>query len=216
MLRLAAGEDRALNELIDRWGERVASFLLRMTGNHSVATDLAQEVFVRLYQSRDSYRPSAKFSTWLFTIASNLAKNHRRWAARHPTVSIDADEARDHGPLHEPVSRGPTPDDALVDAERNHAVRQVFLSLPPDLRETMTLFLDEDMGYAEIAATLGCTTKAVETRIYRARQLLQALDPIASASLHHNVPTCWTSCCGTVRLHIMRAMGPDRDRVQFR
>ena len=83
MSRLAAGDDLALNVLMDRWGERVASFLHKMTGSRDTAVDLAQETFVKLYQARDRYRPSGSFSTYLFAIASNLARNHARWKSRH-------------------------------------------------------------------------------------------------------------------------------------
>src|SRR5688572_13207869 len=90
MARLSAGDDLALNALMDRWGGRVAGFLHKMTGQHEAAADLAQETFVKLYQARGRYRPSGNFSTYLFAIASNLARNHARWKSRHPTVSIDA------------------------------------------------------------------------------------------------------------------------------
>jgi RNA polymerase sigma-70 factor, ECF subfamily len=79
MRRLREGEDLALNEIMERWQRRVTSYLLRFTGNETVAIDLAQETFVRVYQSRERYRPQAKFSTWLFAIASNLAREHLRW-----------------------------------------------------------------------------------------------------------------------------------------
>lgn len=75
MARLAKGDDLALNALMRRWSDRIVSFLYRMTGRHDTAVDLAQETFVKLYQARERYRPSGgEFSTWLFTIASNLAK----------------------------------------------------------------------------------------------------------------------------------------------
>ena len=86
MQRLAGGEDLALNELMTRWRERVAAFLLRMVGDHATAMDLTQETFVRLYTSRHSYKPVAAFSTYLFHIATNLARSHARWKGRHPTV----------------------------------------------------------------------------------------------------------------------------------
>lgn len=173
MARLAGGDDLALNVLMDRWGERVGAFLHKMTGNHETAMDLAQETFVKLYQARDRYRPSGSFSTYLFAIASNLARNHSRWKRRHPTVSLDA--SADNGGLYVPEATEPsqTPEEAAQAAEKIRAVHEAFLRLPADLREAMTLFVQEDMSYAEIAAVAGCTAKAVETRIYRARQLLR-------------------------------------------
>ena len=153
MSRLARGDDLALNTLMDRWGDRVASFLYKMTGSRDAAVDLAQETFVKLYQARDRYRPGGNFSTYLFAIAANLARNHA-------TVPELADPNQ-------------TPEEAARSAEKIRAVHDAFLCLPPDLREAMTLFAYEGMGYAEIATVSQCSSKAVETRIYRARQLLR-------------------------------------------
>ncbi len=173
MIRLAKGEDPALNELMDRWGGRVAAFLHRMTGQRETGADLAQETFVKLYQSSARYKPGGNFSSYLFSIASNLARNHARWKSRHPTVAMDAapeEDAGDWGRLADP---GKTPDEAAQAAEKCRAVHAAFLRLPADLREAMSLFVDKGLGYAAIAAVAQCTPKAVETRIYRARQLLR-------------------------------------------
>jgi len=173
MSRLAAGDDLALNVIMDRWGNRVASFLHKMTGNRDTAIDLAQETFVKLYQARARYRPSGSFSTYLFAIASNLARNHARWKGRHPTLSSDAEPEEGVAVLCEAADPNLTPEEAAQAAERVRAVHEAFLHLPADLREAMTLFVYEGMGYAEIAAVSRCSPKAVETRIYRARQLLK-------------------------------------------
>lgn len=172
MKRLAGGDDLALNVLMDRWAGRVTSFLHRMTGHRETAVDLAQETFVKLYEARKRYRPSGNFSTYLFSIAANLSRNHARWKARHPTVSMDAPEDGDT-PLPEHEGKGPTPAEAAEEAERARAINHAFALLPDDLRESMSLFIHEGMGYADIAAISGCSTKAVETRIYRARQFLK-------------------------------------------
>ena len=172
MLRLAAGQDPALNELMNRWRDRVASFLFRTTGHTETAADLAQETFVKLYQARRRYRPEGKFSTYLFGIAANLGRNHARWKMRHPTVSLE--ETTDGVPvLRELIDSGQTPDEAACTVERLHAIHRAFQGLASDLRETMSLFIYEDMGYAEIASVVGSSPKAVETRIYRARQILK-------------------------------------------
>jgi RNA polymerase sigma-70 factor (ECF subfamily) len=173
MARLAEGEDAALNELMDRWGGRVAAFLHRLTGQREVAADLAQETFVNLYQARERYRPRGNFSTYLFSIASNLARNHARWNRRHPTVSSAAGPDADEGTVNQLADPAPTPDEAARAAERFRAVHAAFLLLPTELREAMSLFVYEGLGYADIAAIAQCSPKAVETRIYRARQLLK-------------------------------------------
>ncbi len=170
MQRLAGGEDLALNELMSRWRERVAAFLLRMVGDHATAMDLTQETFVRLYTSRHSYKPMAAFSTYLFHIAANLARSHARWKSRHPTVPME-DEQGDL--VHEPVDPQLSPDDAATLHEKTAMVNKAIAALPTDLREALMLFTVQDMSHADIAATLGCSAKAVEVRIYRARQMLK-------------------------------------------
>lgn len=178
MMRVTAGDDVALNSIMNRWQDRVASFLHRMTGRPEVAADLTQETFVKLYQARHRYRPGSPFPTWLFAIAVNLSRNHARWTARHPTVSLDA-AIEDGGWLAEPLDPGQAPDGAAESAERLRAVNDAFQVLPADLREAMTLFIHEGMSYAEIASIVSCSIKAAETRIYRARQLLKGkLKPI--------------------------------------
>jgi len=170
MQQLAEGEDLALNELMSRWRERIAAFLLRMVGDHATAMDLTQETFVRLYTSRQSYKPTAAFSTYLFHIAANLARSHARWKKRHPTVPLE-DEMGEM--VHEPVDPQLSPDDATALHEKTAMVNQAIAALPADLREALLFFTVEDMSHADIAATLGCTAKAIEVRIYRARQLLK-------------------------------------------
>jgi RNA polymerase sigma-70 factor (ECF subfamily) len=170
MLRLAGGEDLALNDLISRWRDRLAAFLLRMVGDHATAMDLTQETFVRLYTSRKTYKPTAAFSTYLFHIATNLARTQARWRKRHPTVPID-DENREI--RHEAVDSLPSPDESADLHERADLVNRAIAALPEDQREALLLFTVEGMSQAEVAAALGCSPKAVEVRVYRARQLLR-------------------------------------------
>lgn len=173
MERLANGDDFALNALMDRWASRVTAFLYKTTGQREASVDLAQETFVKLYQARERYQSGGNFSTYLFAIASNLAKNHLRWKSRHPTVSMDAADEDSGSYLPEAVDPNRTPGEAAEAGEKFRAIHDAFLSLPHDLREAMSLFIYEGMGYAEIAAVSRCSLKAVETRIYRARQLLK-------------------------------------------
>ncbi|MDB6134889.1 MAG: polymerase subunit sigma-24 [Verrucomicrobiales bacterium] len=172
MARLAKGDDLALNALMDRWGERVTAFLFRMTGNRDTAVDLAQETFVKLYQAKNRYRPGGNFPTYLFAISGNLARNHARWNRRHPTVSLDAPR-EEPSICPQPIDPGRNPLEAAEAMETTLAVDRAFQTLPDDLREAMVLFIYEGMSHAEIASMIGCSPKAVETRIYRARQLLK-------------------------------------------
>jgi RNA polymerase sigma-70 factor (ECF subfamily) len=173
MRRLREGEDLALNEIMERWQKRVTTYLSRLTGSEIVAIDLAQETFVRVYQSRNRYRPAGKFSTWLFAIASNLARKRFRWLKRHPTASLnDADKAE--RALSERVAADAlNPRELVEKAEQAKAVRDAVMSLPDDLREAVVLFEYEDMSYEQISAITGSSRKAVETRLYRARAILR-------------------------------------------
>jgi RNA polymerase sigma-70 factor (ECF subfamily) len=174
MARLAAGHDAALNDLMARHAAPVFHFLYRMLGNADDANDLAQETFVRVYRARDRFKSGQRFSVWLFTIAANLARNHLRWRSRHPDVPLD-EEADGLGPgLRERLATDTaTPGEAAEAAERAAAVRTAVRALPDDLREAIVLCEWEDRAVAEAAAVLQTTPKAVESRLYRARQLLR-------------------------------------------
>jgi len=170
MLRLAGGEDLALNDLISRWRDRLAAFLLRMVGDHATAMDLTQETFVRLYTSRKTYKPTAAFSTYLFHIAANLARTQARWRKRHPTVPMEDESGEIR---HEAVDSLPSPDESADLHERADLVNRAIAALPEDQREALLLFTVEGMSQAEVASALGCSPKAVEVRVYRARQILR-------------------------------------------
>jgi len=175
MLRLRQGDDLALNALMREWQTPLLRFIYRYIGDESEALDLAQETFVRVYQNRGSYRPGSRFSSWLYTIASNLCRNHLRWERRHPAVSLtqDADEGESPSAGMDALpGNGATP---AVLAEQNdtaRCVRECIQALPHDLKTVILLFEYEALSYAEIAEILGCSAKAVETRLYRARKLL--------------------------------------------
>jgi len=174
MLRLREGDDLALNEIMERWQRRVVSYLLRLTGDQTVACDLAEETFVQVYQSRDRYRPKGAFSTWLFSIAANLFRNLARWKHRHSTVSMDAVDDLDEKSLGEKIfDSRPSPGQAIENSERSAAVRDAVLSLPTDQRQVIVLFEYEGLSHEEIAHVVGCTSKAVESRLYRARGTLR-------------------------------------------
>ncbi len=174
MRRLAGGHDAALNDLMARHARPVFQFLCRMLGNEDDANDLAQETFVRVYQHRASFRPGARFSTWLYTIAANLARNHRRWLARHPNVSLDAEGETTGQSISDGLpSADPGPDGAAVATERAAAVRAAVERLPADMREVIILCEWQELPAAEAAAILDTTPKAVDNRLYRARNLLR-------------------------------------------
>lgn len=173
MRRLQSGEDAALAPLMGRWEMPVKRFIFRMIGNTTEAEDLAQEVFVRIYTKRASYRVGAKFSTWCFSIAANQAKNRLRWWRRRPVLSLNAWAERGGDTADESRAGAPADGEALRH-EKIAAVQTAVAALPLDLRTAIVLFEYEEQSMGEIAAALGCTVKAVENRLYRARQLLKA------------------------------------------
>jgi len=174
MTRLRGGDDLALNELMARWQQPLVSYLARFCGNEATALDLAQETFVRIYEARGRYDARGKFATWLYTIAGNLARNALRWQQRHPAVSLDAPTDDDGGTLATHLPDGKAAPDTHADSnERAVAVRAAVAELPEDQRTIVLLSEFEDRSHADIAAVLGCTAKAVETRLYRARQTLR-------------------------------------------
>ena len=169
MRRLQGGEDAALAPLMQHWELPVKRFIFRIVGNTAEAEDLAQEVFVRVYTKRASYRNGAKFSTWCFSIA---AKNRLRWWRRRPALSLNAwteagGETADESPAGQTAAHG------AVRHERITAVQTAVAALPLDLRTALVLFEYEGQSMMEIAEALDCTSKAVENRLYRARQQLK-------------------------------------------
>lgn len=174
MARLAAGHDAALNDLMERHATPVFRLLCRMLNNEDDANDLAQETFVRVFQARASFDANKKFSTWLFTIAANLARNQIRWRMRHPNVSLDAEsDATDQPRAEKIASTAPTPKEQVLSGERAAAVRAAVNALAEDMREAIVLCEWEEHSMAEAAAILEVTPKAIESRLYRARQILR-------------------------------------------
>lgn len=171
MSALAAGDLPALDALMLRWQTPLRAFLFRHLQNEADALDLAQETFVRIYRHRDRYRPGARFTTWMFQIALNLARDHARKHHRRRTDSLETAAPADTAGLAAP---GSAPDAAARRIEEIAAVRTAIADLPEELREVLVLFEYEEKSHAEIAEILGATPKAVETRLYRARDKLRA------------------------------------------
>lgn len=174
MERLAAGHAAALNDLMERHATPVFHFLCRLVGNEDDAGDLAQETFVRVFRSCKSFRTHERFSTWLYAIAANLARNHFRWRSRHPDVSLELETGESKQTIGDslPANEG-TPGEKSLAAEQVEAVRNAVEQLPEDLREAIVLCEWEERSVAEAAAILGVTPKAVESRLYRARKILR-------------------------------------------
>lgn len=172
MAQLQAGKEAALAPLMQRWEVPLKRFIFRLVGSTAEAEDLAQEVFVRVYTKRSTYRPGAKFSTWCFSIAANQAKNRLRWWKRRPTLSLSA-WMDTGGDAVDQSAAGAQASDEAVRRERIATVQAAVADLPLDLRTALVLFEYEGQSMNEIATALGCTPKAVENRLYRARRQLQ-------------------------------------------
>ncbi len=179
MRRLREGDDLALNEIMRRWRTPLIHFMKRYLQSESLAIDLAQEAFVRVYQAREKFNQDMKFSTWIFTIAANLCKNRLRWVSRHPEISLDSPVAS-HDSQNEKtrgdsiVAPGDSPDGQLLAKERAAAVRDAIRNLPHDQKTALILFEYEQMPVLQISQVIGATPKAVENRLYRARQNLRS------------------------------------------
>ena len=174
MQRLVNGNDAALNSLMERHSDRLFQYLIRQLQNEDDAADIAQEAFVRVYQHRAKFDLRQKFSTWLYTIATNLARDRLKWRSRHPQISLNQPIGEGESAMVDMLPDAkPLPDDALTSNERAQAVRDAIAALPEDLRTPLVLSEYELLPNAEIANVLRCTVKAVESRIYRAKQRLR-------------------------------------------
>ena len=177
MLRLKNGEEHVLNELMSRWQQPLVSFIYRYIGQETEALDLAQETFVRVYQTRHRYTVQGKFSTWLFAIAANLSRNYLRWRQRRGDSASEGRDVRgERAPaeLAESVqSEDDSPDQAAMRSESISLVKEVVDQLPHDLKTIILLYEYQGLSYEEIASVLGCSIKAVEMKLYRTRKLLR-------------------------------------------
>ena len=174
MARLASGHGAALNELMERHAPKLFNYLVRCLQNEEDAADAAQETFVRVYQNCAKFDTRSKFSTWLYAIATNLVKDRYRHRSRHPQVSLDAENEATGEDFRESVpEQDATPSESLQATERAEAIRKAVGQLPDELRTPLILCEYEELSHAEIGEILKCTAKAVETRIYRARQQLR-------------------------------------------
>jgi len=175
MLRLKNGEDLMLNELMTRWQQPLVAFIYRYIGHQSDALDLAQETFVRVYQARSRYTARAKFASWLFAIAANLCCNYVRRCKRGGGTAIESLDANSTDVSERIVTSDDSPDQAVIKSELISSIKEALTKLPHDLKTVILLYEYEELSYEEISSALGCSIKAVEMKLYRARKLLREL-----------------------------------------
>lgn len=178
MLRVREDDAQAFAELVELYHHRLVTVMHHLVGNTEEAEDLAQEVFLRVFRGRKKYHPKAKFSTWLFTIANNLALNILRTRQRKPTIPLNL---RDSGPLGPRpaeqlvLDRADQPEDRIQKREMADIVKQAIETLNERQRIAVVLNKFEDMNYAEIAEVMGLTTKGVKSLLSRARENLRVV-----------------------------------------
>ena len=169
MLRLKNGEDSILNELMTRWQQPLVAFIYRYIRHETDALDLAQETFVRVYETRRRYTVQGKFSTWLFAIAANLCRNYLRWRQRRRESAAETSDTEDT----ELAERMQSWDESAMRLESISLIKAAIDKLPHDLKTALLLYEYQSLSYAEVSSVLKCSVKAVEMKLYRARQLLR-------------------------------------------
>lgn len=173
MLRVRDGDDDAFGQLVERYSGRVFGFFCRRLGDHQEAEDLTQEVLLRLFRARQRYQPTARFSTWVFHITQNVARNALRFRRRHPSVRLN--DAADGDDLLDVLLSGTVdaPSRPLERAELASIVRAAVAGLGERQRTALELHQFQEQTYAEVAAQLDMTPKAAKSLLYRARNLLR-------------------------------------------
>jgi RNA polymerase sigma-70 factor, ECF subfamily len=178
MLDVKAGDEQSFGLLLQRYRTPLVNFLYRMVRSREQAEDLAQEVFIRVYRAREEYVPSAKFTTWLFRIATNLALNSLR-DHRHQKLEISMDapvttdaEDGDEKPF-EVADKHPTIEQELVEKDRKKMIRHAIEKLPEKQRAAVLLHKYQELDYAEIAKILSVSESALKSLLFRAYESLR-------------------------------------------
>jgi RNA polymerase sigma-70 factor (ECF subfamily) len=175
MLRVKAGDQSAFDYLVQKYRRPLVSFMYRMAHNTAAAEDLAQEVFLRVYRSRATYEASAKFTTWLYRIATNLAVNHAR-DTRHerPEATVSLDEPDEEtGTTFELRDSGMTAEQAMLRRERMLAIRSKVEALPERQRLAVIMHKYQQMDYKQIAEVLKLSESATKSLLFRAYETLR-------------------------------------------
>ncbi len=175
MLRVKHGDREAFEALVEKYKQPVMNFVRRSLHDEHEAEDLAQNVFLQVYKSRDRYKPSARFSTWLFTIARNLCLNEIRRRSRHPADSLE--ETHPSGedvPSRQYEDKSATlPPQNLLQRELESKIEEALAQLPENQRSAILLCRQDELSYEEIAKVLGCSLSATKSLIHRGRETLK-------------------------------------------
>jgi len=188
MLDVKAGDAQSFELLLQRYRTPLVNFLYRMVRNREQAEDLAQEVFLRVYRAREEYVPSAKFTTWLFRIATNLALNsvrdnryHRMETSIDAPITADAEDGDER--QFELADQRPDIEQHLVEEAKRKMIRHAIDKLPEKQRAAVLLHKYQELDYAEIAKILNCSESALKSLLFRAYETLRVeLAPLVSRS----------------------------------
>ena len=179
MLRVREGDNDSFRVLLEKHRNPLVHFLQRMVQDNGASEELAQEVFLRIYRSRSSYEPSAKFTTWMFRIASHLALNWLR-DERHERAAerLDAGRSGEHKgedlPARELRDLAPLVEQSMVNETRLQEIRDSIAALPAKQRAAVLMHKYEEMGYSQIAQALETSESAVKSLLFRAYETLRA------------------------------------------
>ena len=175
MLRVKQGDAAAFTELVEKYKQPVMNVVYRTLRDATEAEDVAQNVFIQVHKSAHRYRVTARFSTWLFTIARNLCLNEIRRRSRHPAESLDARHPEhDDQPAHQyEDKKGIAPPESLLNEELAQKIDLALAELPENQRMAILLCRQEELSYEDISEVLGCSLSATKSLIHRGRETLK-------------------------------------------
>jgi RNA polymerase sigma-70 factor (ECF subfamily) len=173
MVRVKEGDGASFGVLLEKHRSPVVHFLYRMVQNYAVAEELAQEVFLRVYRSRSTYEPTARFTTWLFRIATHLALNALR-DGKNERSQERLDDDTGGMPVRQVSDRRPSVEQSLVYQAKLDEIRRAIAALPEKQRAAVLMHKYEEMEYSQIAKVLSCSESAVKSLLFRAYETLRA------------------------------------------
>lgn len=175
MLRVKRGDEAAFAELVDKYKQPVMGLVFRIIRDATEAEDISQNVFLQVHKSAARYEPSAKFSSWLFTIARNLCLNELRRRSRHPSEPLEQSFADSDDTVERPLpdKQNPLPQDSLLMGELEQKVDDALAALPENQRTAIALCRRDDLSYEDISKILGCSLSATKSMIHRGREALK-------------------------------------------
>jgi RNA polymerase sigma-70 factor (ECF subfamily) len=174
MLRVRDGDNDSFRLLLEKHRAPVVRFVYRMVRNQAVSEELGQEVFLRIYRSRANYEPAAKFTTWMFRIASHLALNWLRDGRNERARQVPMEVREESAPVREFPDRKPTVEERMVGEVRMEEIREAIARLPEKQRAAVLMHKYEEMEYSQIAGALGCSESAVKSLLFRAYETLRS------------------------------------------